>query len=163
MSRGPETFAELLTELERRERAGVFVASPGDGWMPPRWTAGQAFEHCAQSIEYAMTGFPRMNSGLFRATIGRIAAWKFLRKGAMKHSRAAMIPGAPELTARTVGEGLERLRAAIGRFQAYAGPLAPHFALGDIAARKDYERLQVFHVADHLRDWPETVAEVRRG
>ena len=44
--------------------------------------------------------------------------------------------------------GAARLRAAIARFQAHAGPLRPHFAYGTLD-KVDYARAHALHIANH--------------
>lgn len=109
-----------------------------------------ALAHCAQSIEYSMTGYPAMRSLVFRSTIGRLAKRQFLRKGAMSHDTDAAIPGAPAPSESTVESAAQRLRTAIAAFRTHEGPLAPHLAYGT-CSREEYERLHSMHVADHLK------------
>lgn len=111
-----------------------------------------ALAHCAQSIEFSLTGYPVMRSPVFRATIGRLAKRQFLRKGVMSHDTDAPIPGASEPSETTVESAAQRLRGAIAAFRAHEGPFAPHLAYGD-CSREEYERLHSMHVADHLKDY----------
>lgn len=130
------SFDQVLAELDRLEGAD-------------RPSLGRILAHCAQSIEYGLEGFPVARAWIFRATIGRLAKWKFLRDGALKHDLDAEIPGAPSVEGTTFSDGVARLREAIARFRAHQGPLAPHFAYGPLS-RDEAERLQSMHVADHL-------------
>ena len=43
---------------------------------------------------------------------------------------------------------VERLRQAVQRFQAYAGPLRPHFAYGALS-RVDFALAHTLHIANH--------------
>jgi len=114
------------------------------------WTTSQTLLHCAQSIEYAVTGYPTLKPAFIRATIGKLVKRRFLGKGAMSHDTAAVVAGAPALDAATpVDAAKQRLRAAIAAFRAHAGPYAPHLVYGP-CTRDEYERLQSMHVADHL-------------
>jgi hypothetical protein len=114
------------------------------------WSLPQALAHCAQSIEFSLTGFPQVRAAWFRATVGRVAASVFLRRGYLGHDLSALIPGAPALDERLTQEaGRALLREAIARFRAHKGPLAPHFAYGNVS-RDDYEKLHAMHAADHL-------------
>ncbi len=116
-------------------------AAPGLGW---------ALAHCAQSIDCSVHGYPRLRSGLFRATVGRLVKRRFLGRGAMTHDTSAPIAGAAELPRDLpADDGRARLRAAIDAFRAHAGALAPHLAYG-ACTREQYERLHAMHVADHL-------------
>lgn len=60
------------------------------------WTWAQTLEHCAQSIEYSMTGYPELKSKVFRSAIGPAALEFFSWRGRMTHDLAEPIPGAPE-------------------------------------------------------------------
>jgi len=115
---------------------------------------GAALAHCAQSIEYSLTGFPTQRGFLVRKFFGPRMLRKCLQKGELTHDLKAPIPGAPEIPpALATDEGMTRLRAAIASFRAHQGILAPHFAFGEVT-RQDYERLHSMHIADHLRSFP---------
>ena len=111
---------------------------------------GAALAHCAQSIDYSLTGFPTQRGWLVRKLIAPLLLRKFLRQGFMTHDVHAPIPLAPAISPDLpFEEGVAKLRGAMARFRVHAGPLAPHFAFGDIG-RDDYERLHSMHLADHL-------------
>lgn len=91
-----------------------------------QWPLYEILAHCAQTIEYSMTGYPQLKPKLVRNTIGRVVIRKFLKQGFMKHNLTAHVPGGAKLkTSGTAKEGMELLRQAIDTFQAYQGPLAP--------------------------------------
>lgn len=114
------------------------------------WTWAQTLEHCAQSIEYSMSGFPQPKSKLFQATVGAAALEVFAWRGRMTHDRAEPIPGAPPIAVKTdPAVALARLRASITRFQAWSEPLQPHFAYG-VLDKKQYELAHAMHLANHL-------------
>ncbi|HVZ36798.1 MAG TPA: DUF1569 domain-containing protein [Polyangiaceae bacterium] len=118
------------------------------------WTFPQVLVHCAQSIEYSLTGYPKPRNALVQATVGRMAKHHFLGRGALSHDRTAPIPGAPEIPAHvTRAEALARLTRAVDQFEAFAGPYAPHFTFGS-ASKAEYELLHAFHLADHLSAFP---------
>jgi hypothetical protein len=124
------------------QRIDALVDAPGLGWT---------LAHCAQSIEYSMTGYPKLRSGLFRATIGPLAKRRFLRAGKMSHDITAPVAGAPELAATLdFAAARARLRAAITAFRELAGDPAPHLAYGP-CTKDEYARLHLLHVEDHLR------------
>ncbi len=141
------TFAEVSRALD------VLEESPPErvGGLP----LAQALEHCAQSIEYSLRGYPSLRSRLFRATVGRIAKRKFLTQGRMRHDTTAPVPGAPPLGTSDLAGALTRLRAAIHAFKAHDGPLAEHLAYGP-CNKAEYEALHAMHVADHLSEEPRT-------
>ena len=80
------SFGEVLTRLESLDDR------PGRGW---------ALAHCAQSIEFAVRGFPTQKPALFQKTIGRLVLSRFLKRGAMSHDLGAAIPGAPAIDPAT--------------------------------------------------------------
>ena len=134
------SLAEARAELKKLDLQRVTVPGP--------WSVGQVLVHCAQSIEYSLTGFPRDKPWLFRASVGRLALGKFLRQGYMKHDLQAGIPGAPAPDALEPDAALARLFRAIDGFQA-RDRLAPHFAYGPVD-KASYDRVQAMHIADHL-------------
>jgi hypothetical protein len=117
------------------------------------WTLAQAVAHCAQSIEYSMTAYPKLRSGLFRATIGPIVKRKFLRAHSMSHDVTAAIAGAPPIAATiTLDEACDRAAAALAAFAAFDGTLAPHLAYGP-CTKPEYAELHWLHFADHARSF----------
>jgi hypothetical protein len=141
------TFSEVLAALDALPLKTPAAASP------QRFTPAQAIVHCAQSIEYSMSAYPQLRSGLFRATIGPLAKKKFLRAGLMTHDVAAPLAGAPAVPADVdLASSRARLRAAIAAFRGFEGALAPHLAYG-ACSKSEYEALHSMHVADHLRAW----------
>jgi hypothetical protein len=129
------TFDDVLKKLDG-------IAAP-----PPH--LGRALAHCAQSIECSVSGFPKMKPAWFQKTVGRLVLKKFLKQGFMRHNLTAPVPGAPELPETSFADGLAQLGAAIQKFRAHSGALAPHFAYGPVE-RADYERVHAMHVLDHL-------------
>jgi hypothetical protein len=114
------------------------------------WGYSEVLQHCAQSIECSMQGYPKLRSGLFRATVGRIAKSKFLKQGHMSHDLGAAVPGAPALDAAVlVPEARGRLLAAISSFEAFETELCEHLAYGP-CTKAEYEKLHAMHVANHL-------------
>jgi hypothetical protein len=112
--------------------------------------SGAVLDHCAQSIECSLSGYPKLKPKFVRATIGRIVKRRFLSKGEMHHDTHAGLPGMPPISGDVPFAGaVERLRAAIGAFRSYAGELAPHPVFG-ACSKVEYEQLHAMHVADHL-------------
>lgn len=135
------SFDELMRAVD---------ALPASARATGAWTLPQVLSHCAQSITFSVSGFPSLRSGLFRATVGRIAARAFLRRGYLEHDLAAPIPGAPAPRSDlSLDAAKQELRDAIRAFREHSGPLAPHFAYGAVP-RADYEKLHAMHAADHL-------------
>jgi len=113
------------------------------------WPWARVLEHCAQSIEYSMDGFPKLKPGFIRATVGRIVAGRFLSRGALSHDLQAAIPGAPALTEDDASKALARLQQAVERFEAHDGALADHFIFGRVQ-KADYDHLHAMHIENHL-------------
>jgi Protein of unknown function (DUF1569) len=137
------SLAAAGEELARLARARELVSSTAWGWP-------QTLLHCAQSIEYSMTGFPRSNSRLFQDTIGSAALGFFSWRGRISHDLSEPIPGAPALAASAdPAPALERLRASMRAFESWSKPLLPHFAYGELS-RQQYELAHAMHLANHL-------------
>ena len=155
--RRPLAFAalgEALQEVERLAAAGVRALEPATAW---NWS--QTLVHCAQSIEYSLSGFPAPRSTLFQNTLGAAAFHVFALRGRMNHDLAEPIPGAPALDASVpdASSALARLRQAVNGFTTHTGPLHPHFAYGPLS-KGQYEQAHAMHLANHL-----SAFEVRGG
>jgi hypothetical protein len=115
-----------------------------------QWSWPQTLTHCAQSIEYSLTGFPVAKSALFQHTAGTLAFQFFYWRGRMSHDLAEPIPGAPALdTSNDAPLAMARLQKAIADFNKHTGPLRPHFAYGDLN-KPAYEHAHAMHIANHL-------------
>ncbi|SFU30370.1 DUF1569 domain-containing protein [Pseudoduganella namucuonensis] len=137
------TLAAAEDELARLAQAGELASSAV-------WTWARTLAHCAQSIEFSMSGYPQSKSELFQRSVGAAALGVFAWRGRMTHDLAEPIPGAPSLEAvADPAPALERLRAAILAFRAWSGPLRPHFAYGPLD-KKEYELAHAMHLANHL-------------
>jgi len=134
---------EALAALRRLEAAGsIELAAP--------ITPHQMLIHLCQSIECSLRGYPAMKPAWLRATVGRLVAGRFLRRGEMKHDHGAPVPGEPAISADgDLGKAWARLHAAIAAFQAASDPLPPHFFFGALT-KAEYERIHAMHIADHL-------------
>lgn len=114
------------------------------------WNSAQVFSHCAQSIEFSMSGFPQHKSAVFKHSLGALAFAAFATKGAMTHNLSEAIPAAPALDPNVdVKQALTRLLNSVTDFEQYQGPLAPHFAYGELN-KADYELAHVLHFYNHL-------------
>ncbi|RQO81812.1 DUF1569 domain-containing protein [Acidovorax sp. FJL06] len=140
------TLGQALHEVERLNAASVYALAPATAWS---WS--QTLEHCAQSIEYSLQGFPAPRSALFQATVGAAAFQVFALRGRMSHNLAEPIPGAPALnaTATDASAALARLHKAVQDFAAHTGALHPHFAYGALS-HAQYEQAHAMHLANHL-------------
>lgn len=138
-------FATLGEAMKALDRLGDATALP----PPTAFGWAQTLVHCAQSIEYSMTGYPQSKSALFQRTVGAAAFAWFSWRGRMSHDLGEPIPGAPPLDGAELVQAEARLRRAVRDFEAWSGPLRPHFAYGELA-REDYARAHAMHLADHF-------------
>lgn len=137
-----QSLDDALRWLDHLERAASVRATG-------TWPLVAVLEHLAQSIEMSMAGFPEPKSALFQSTVGAAAFAVFKWRGKMSHGLAEPIPGAPALTTSVDWRPpAVRLRKAVTDFQAFAGPLKPHFAYGALS-KPDFALAHAFHVANH--------------
>ena len=134
---------EALTELAQ-------LAGDGEPVSHTAWNWAKTLTHCAQSIEFSMTGFPEPKSPLFQNTVGAAAYKVFAWRGRMNHDLAEPIPGAAALDdASDIPAAEARLRAAIDQFRQWQGELKPHFAYGELS-KAEYELAHAMHLANHF-------------
>ena len=137
------SLAAAEEELARLAQARELLSDATWSWV-------QTLVHCAQSIEFSMSGFPEPKSRLFQHTIGSAAIAVFSWRGRMTHDLSEPIPGAPALDAKSdAAQAVERLRASMLAFAGWSKPLRPHFAYGDLG-KQEYERAHAMHLANHL-------------
>jgi hypothetical protein len=137
-----QTLDDVMRWLDRLERATQVQSTTA-------WKMSAVLEHMAQSVDMSMDGFPEPKSALFQATLGTAAFTVFRLRGKMSHGLTEPIPGAPALPqSEDFKTGIVRLRSAVQRFQAYAGPLKPHFAYG-VLSRTDFALAHTLHIANH--------------
>jgi len=115
------------------------------------WSPAEVFNHCAQSVEYSLHGYPLLKPAWFRSSAGALAYRVFSLRGGMRHALDEPIPGAPPLIEPAdVVPALQRLQQAFADFETHAGELAPHFAYGALS-HADYGTAHALHLFDHLR------------
>lgn len=120
------------------------------------WTLAQVLHHAAQSVEYSMQGFPQPKPAWFQATLGAAAFAVFSARGRMNHSLDEPIPGAPALDAAApLPAARARLLRALQAFEAWDGPLRPHFAYGALD-KAAYTQAHLMHLADHWTEIHDT-------
>lgn len=116
------------------------------------WNLYKILIHCAQSVEYSMTGYPEHKSDLFKSTAGKAAFSLFSAKGKMTHPLNEAIPGAPVFSLEeNIAMALNRFKKSLMDFQQYEGDLAPHFAYGPLS-KLEYEAAHVMHFNNHLQE-----------
>ncbi|MEI7446920.1 MAG: DUF1569 domain-containing protein [Burkholderiales bacterium] len=136
------TLADALGALDGLRDPAPLPPPTAFGWA-------QTLVHCAQSIEYSMTGYPQAKSALFQRTAGSAAFAFFSWRGRMSHDLGEPIPGAPALGGLDAAQAEARLRRAVQDFEQWRGPLRPHFAYGELS-REDYARAHAMHLANHF-------------
>ena len=137
------TLSAAQEEVMRLAQAPALDSAAVFSWS-------QTLEHCAQSIEFSMSGFPEPKSALFQKTVGAAAFGVFSWRGKMSHNLAEPIPGAPVLASDTpAAAAVERLQKAITAFAQWSGELKPHFAYGALT-KPQYEQAHAMHLAQHL-------------
>ncbi|MDX1957610.1 MAG: DUF1569 domain-containing protein [Leptospiraceae bacterium] len=140
-----------LSSLEEARKELESISKIKSVTTTGKWDVGQVFEHCAQSIEYSLVGYPENRSYFFRRTIGRVVLNKFLSQGYMSHNLNDPIPGAPELnSSKDFHSGLERLLRAIDSFESFRGEPKIHFVY-DSVSKSDYGKIHAMHIANHLQ------------
>jgi hypothetical protein len=137
------SLADALHQLDQTASATPFNPAA-------TWTWSKTLLHCAQSIEYSMTGYPEPRSAFFQHTAGAIAFSYFKSRGRMSHNLLEAIPGASSLDANAApAVALAALRKAVAAFESHTGPLRPHFAYGDLT-KAEYEQAHAMHIANHM-------------
>lgn len=149
LSGAPTPIPGFDSFAQARDWLGELAANPAARSLTD-WPLAQVLEHCAQSVEFSMTGFPQPKSALFQETAGALAFAAFNRRGAMRHGLTEAIPGAPALVATDLAAAAQRLLAAFAAFEAHAGPLRPHFAYGALDKGR-YTRAHLLHLANHAQ------------
>lgn len=115
-----------------------------------QWQLPVILDHCAESLEFSTTGFPEMKPTLFRMTVGPIAKHVFLAQGKMSHNTLDPIPGTENMPhSPDFNTAFQRLFQAIANFKNWNREVAEHFAYGKLD-KEEAEKLQAFHIADHL-------------
>ncbi len=138
-------LTERLAELIVDGRPETEVLAPDSPW-----NLSQTIQHCAQTVRYSVSGYPRLKPALFRATVGALAKRVFLLRGATKHPLAAEIDGAPPLASDLpVSVSAAQLTDAVALFTAHTGVHAPHPAYGR-CTHAQFDRLHAMHLAEHL-------------
>ena len=135
----------LLTQLAQFR--GKTLSKQGE------WSVSEVFQHCTLSVIGSMQGYPEAKSAVFQATVGQAAFAVFKAAGAMKHHLSEHIPGLATLD-KTLSDddALAGLIAALSEFSQYQGPLAPHFAYGQLS-HADYALAHQMHILNHLQEF----------
>ena len=141
------TFANIASARRWLET----LAREVDARSLTEWPLPRVLEHCAQSIEFSLHGFPQAEPEWFQASVGALAFAVFNRRGRMRHSLVEPIPGAPELLSVDLAHSVQRLDRAFIDFEAHQGALMPHFAYGPLNKAR-YTRAHLMHLANHAEE-----------
>ena len=137
------TIDEVLAELDLME------ANLDTLVMDQPYTLYKALTHMAQSMEYSMTGYPKLDSPLVQS-VKKIGFNIFKSQGYMSHDLGAPVPDAPAIPDEgSLEDAFLRLRNACSDFQNYTGALHPHFSYGTLNY-EDWELAHSFHCANHF-------------
>jgi hypothetical protein len=150
MIQGQKSFADLKQVRDfLKTNSDLLRKSEPKG----EWKLGKILSHCAQSIEYSLTGYPDNKSKLFQWTIGSVAFLVFSLRGKMSHGLSEPIPGAEAIADDTsVETGILRLTKAIDNFLlTETESLKPHFAYGNLD-KSGYDSAHTFHINNHLEE-----------
>jgi hypothetical protein len=119
-----------------------------------QWDLAQVCGHLAEWLRFPLDGFPspplpiRLMLWALRNTVGRRKLRTILESRAMK-SGAPTLPGTVPAPGGDEAAAVERLRQAVARFRAHAGPFHPSPLFGDMD-RETATQLQLIHCAHHL-------------
>lgn len=139
-------------KLVSLEQAGKELARlrEAEDVFAPNWSVSEICLHCAQTIDYSMTGYPVMKPPIIRNTIGKIAIRKFMRQGFMSHNLTAHVPGASKLDISVSSdEAIGTLMNTMDRFEHYNESLKPHLLFGSLT-KAEYSKYFAMHIANHL-------------
>ncbi len=114
------------------------------------WSLPEILQHLTQGIDYSLQGYPEAKPRWVQQSGGRLAYHAFARLGRMHHALDEPLPGAPALHWDRVAVAAQSLRHALLRFEAHEGPLAAHFAFGNLD-KAQYRSAHLMHLADHAR------------
>lgn len=142
------SLKEAQQELDRLEK--IALLAPQKVQLLGDWSLHQNLVHCAQSIEYSLTGFPKHRPKIIQNTIGKIVFDKFDAQGYMSHDRNDPIPDAiPIEKEGDLEAAFDRVRKSISDFENHQTAYEPHFMYGKLT-KSQYERTHYLHLADHL-------------
>ncbi|EFU74787.1 DUF1569 domain-containing protein [Enterococcus italicus] len=143
----PHQFASLDEALNILEQL-----KENESVCTKNWSVYEICLHCAQTIDYSMTGYPEMKPKLIRQTIGKKVVKKFLTDKKMSHNlQAPVAGGAPIAHDGLPIDGIQALIDATHRFQAWDGELQEHGVFGELS-KEEYATYFALHIADHFQE-----------
>lgn len=141
----------VLSNLEEA-KAVLHKIIESDRVSSPNWPVFTIMSHCAQTIQYAMTGYPKSKPKWIQNTIGKWVLGKFSRQGYMSHNLQAPVPGSPPIENTGIAkDGIKILLNTIETFETYRGELKPHLIFGNLS-KEAYNQYFAMHIADHLSE-----------
>ncbi|REL27479.1 DUF1569 domain-containing protein [Thalassotalea euphylliae] len=155
-SMGIGSYALLATKVDKSQLTidaalqQIAVLKESHIKVTGTWSWPQILNHCAQSIELSMHGYPAHKSALFKQSVGRLAFSVFSQRGEMVHNLSEPIPGAGLLLKDAdLNQAYQRIETALHIFKHYPGALAEHFAYGKLS-KAEYEQAHVMHIYNHM-------------
>lgn len=138
-----KNLEECMVEVENIHKAK-------DLHIENEWNLYQNLVHCAQSIEYSMTGYPENKPKIFQNTVGSLVFHQFEKQGYMRHNRSEPIPGSTPIEAGgSVDQAVARLTKAVIDFENFKTDLKPHFAYGKLS-KSQFAQAHCMHLGDHF-------------
>jgi Protein of unknown function (DUF1569) len=149
MMNAPKIFRFRSLEEAENELINLHNISPRID-TSGEWALPVTLDHCAESLEGSLHGYPQLKPQWFRYSVGPLAKHVFLWNGAMSHNTHDPIPGFEDQpSSNSDQEAFDRLFLAIANFKTWNREVAEHFAYGKLS-KEEAEKLQAFHIADHL-------------
>ena len=133
-------FDQVAADAERLLASGYDRAGT--------WSLAQVADHLTKVITFSMDGFPSLMPWPMR-----LAARWFALGSILRHKVFRMRMPAPSYLKPADGvaerEAVDRLRAALARFKAHAGPLHPSPAFGELTPEQ-WREVHLWHCEHHF-------------
>jgi hypothetical protein len=133
-------FDQVAADAERLLASGYDRAG--------NWSLAQVADHLTKVITFSLDGFPSLMPWPMRLGARWFALGSILRHKVFRMSMAApsYLKPADGLADR---EAADRLRAALDRFKAHAGPLHPSPAFGELTPEQ-WREVHLWHCEHHF-------------
>ncbi len=119
-----------------------------------KWSLGQCCGHLANWLTYPLDGFPKIPLVLrpvmwvMRKTIGRPKYERYVREQTFP-TGAPTVPQSVPAPDANDAEAVAKLKAAVERYEAHAGPIRPSPLFGPLT-KDEARKMQLVHCAHHL-------------
>ncbi len=135
-----DNYEQVLTDVDHLHADGYQRAG--------NWSLSQACNHLAIVMENSLDGFPSLMPWPIRLIARRFMLGKVLRHEVFRRR----VPAAPGLSPPDSDDSpaaIAKLRAAIHRLNAHAGPMAPSPAFGPLLPNQ-WREVHLWHCEHHL-------------